>query len=108
MTDRPEDELARLRAGIDDLDHRLIMVLAERARLVEGVAEYKRHHRVPVVDRHREDAMLDRIARLAKEEGLDPRIAQQVLRTVIDSFTLLQLEDLAVCGEDEGGPTPHG
>lgn len=107
MADQPAvNELARLRDGIDGLDHRLVVLLAERARLVEGVAEYKRHHRVPVVDRHREDAMLERIARLAKEEGLDPRIAQQVLRTVIDSFTLLQLEDLAV-GGDEDGPGGH-
>jgi monofunctional chorismate mutase len=95
MSDRATDELSRLREGIDELDGRLVGLLAERARLVRGVAQYKARHRVAVVDRHREDVMLARIATLAKEEGLDPRIAQQVLRTVIDAFTLLQMEGLA-------------
>lgn len=104
----PVDDLARLRAGIDELDLRLVVLLAERARLVEGIAEHKRRHRVPVVDRHREDAMLERTARLAKKEGLDPRIAQQVLRTVIDAFTLLQVEDLAVGGDDPPAATERG
>lgn len=110
MTDQaPHDDLSRLRSGIDDLDRRLVVLLAERARLVEGIAEHKRRHRVPVVDRHREDAMLERVAGLAKEEGLDPRIARQVLRTVIDAFTLLQVEELAVGGQGEGGPSdPRG
>ena len=47
-----------------------------------------------VVDRAREDAMLSRIADTAKDLGLDPRVAQQVLRTVIDGFTLLEVEEL--------------
>lgn len=41
---------------------------------------YKQRHHVPVVARQREDVMLDRVARLAKEEGLDPRVVQQVPR----------------------------
>jgi hypothetical protein len=38
--------------------------------------------------------MLARIALLAKDEGVDPRVAQQVLRTIIDGFTLLEVEEL--------------
>ena len=38
--------------------------------------------------------MLARIAGLAQDEGLDPRVAQQVLRTIIDGFTLLEVEEL--------------
>jgi chorismate mutase len=47
-----------------------------------------------VVDRGREDDMLVRIEVLASERGLDPRIARQVLRAVIDAFTLLEVEQL--------------
>jgi chorismate mutase len=49
---------------------------------------------MPVVDRAREDEMLARIAGIAKDEGVDPRVAQQVLRTIIDGFTLLEVEEL--------------
>ena len=83
-----------IRQQIDDVDRRLIGLLAERARLVEGVVRYKRAHHMAVVDRGREDEMLARIAVLAKDEGVDPRVAQQVLRTIIDGFTLLEVEEL--------------
>lgn len=87
-------ELEQIRANIDDVDRRLIALLAERAQLVESVIRYKRVHRMPVVDRAREDRMLSRIADVAKDAGVDPRVAQQVLRTIIDGFTLLEVEEL--------------
>jgi chorismate mutase len=87
-------DLGAIRRQIDDLDRRLITLLAERARLVGGVVRYKRAHHMAVVDRGREDEMLARIAGVAKEEGVDPRVAQQVLRTIIDGFTLLEVEEL--------------
>jgi chorismate mutase len=90
----PAPDLDQIRLGIDDVDRRLIALLAERAALVEQVVHYKRAHHMPVVDRAREDRMLARIADLAKDEGVDPRVAQQVLRTIIDGFTLLEVEEL--------------
>ncbi len=87
-------DLGAIRQQIDDVDRRLVALLAERASLVEGVVRYKRAHHMAVVDRGREDEMLDRIALLAKDEGVDPRVAQQVLRTIIDGFTLLEVEEL--------------
>jgi isochorismate pyruvate lyase len=99
MHDRTPDlpdasDLAAIRDQIDVLDRRLVGLLAERARLVGGVVRYKRAHHMAVVDRAREDEMLARIAEVAKEEGVDPRVAQQVLRTIIDGFTLLEVEEL--------------
>jgi isochorismate pyruvate lyase len=94
----PAPDLTAIRAGIDDIDRRLVGLLAERQRLVGLVVDYKRANRMGVVDRHREDEMLAAIAETAKEHGLDPRVAQQVLRSIIDGFTLLEVEDL--------GPTP--
>jgi chorismate mutase len=87
-------DLAATRRQIDDVDRRLVRLLAERARLVDGVVRYKRAHHMAVVDRGREDEMLARIAAVAKEDGVDPRVAQQVLRTIIDGFTLLEVEEL--------------
>jgi chorismate mutase len=47
-----------------------------------------------VVDRRREDEMLARMEGIASDGGLDPRIARQVLRAVIDAFTLMEVEQL--------------
>jgi isochorismate pyruvate lyase len=90
----PPLDLTAIRTGIDAVDVRLVELLAERQRLVQSVVDYKRAHRMSVVDRHREDEMLAAIAETAKEHGLDPRVAQQVLRTIIDGFTLLEVEEL--------------
>lgn len=94
----PEPDLEEIRKRIDDVDRRLMSLLAERSSLVGEVVHYKRARHMPVVDRAREDRMLERIAGVAKEHGVDPRVAQQVLRTIIDGFTLLEVEEL---GPDE-------
>ena len=91
MTD---DALTDIRARLDDVDARLVGLLAERSDLVREVIDFKRAQRMGVVDRRREDDMLQRTSDLASTRGLDPRIARQVLRAVIDAFTLLEVEQL--------------
>jgi chorismate mutase len=90
----PPPDLSAIRVGIDDVDRRLVALLAERQQLVQQVVTYKRAKHMPVVDRAREDQMIAAIAVKATDAGLDPRVAQQVLRTIIDGFTLLEVEEL--------------
>ena len=93
MTDTPP-ELAGIRDRIDKVDRQLVALLAERGGLVQEVVQFKRANHMAVVDRGREDLMLAKIADIARDEGLDPRVAQNVLRTIIDGFTLLEVEEL--------------
>jgi len=89
-----EPDLSDIRRRLDVLDEQLVDVLSDRGQLISEVIRYKRTQGMAVVDRSREDEMLARIAVLATAKGLDPRIARQVLRAVIDSFTLLEVEQL--------------
>lgn len=98
--DRGTPDLAESRRRIDALDDQLVAVLAARARVVADVVRYKRTRHMRVVDRAREDDMLAAIGDLAASRGLDPRIARQVLRAVIDGFTLLEVEELGPDLED--------
>ena len=82
------------RRELDAIDVALVQVLARRSRVILEVIRYKRANSMPVVDRGREDRMLDGIEGVASAEGLDPRIARQVLGSVIDAFTLLEVEEL--------------
>jgi chorismate mutase len=86
--------LSDIRERLDDVDRRLVQLLNERGALVREVIEFKRARGMAVVDRKREDEMLARIGLMASDAGLDPRIAQQVLRAVIDAFTLMEVEEL--------------
>jgi chorismate mutase len=99
MTDETLPDLESIRDALDLVDRRLVEVLTERASLITGVISFKRAHGIPVVDRPREEEMLERIGTVAAEGGLDPRIARQVLRAVIDAFTILEVEQL--------GPDPR-
>jgi chorismate mutase len=95
MTDAAgPSELDAIRDRLDAVDGRLIDLLAERARLISEVIRFKRAHGMRVVDRDRERDMLRRAGDGAARHGLDPRIARQVLRAVIDAFTLLEVEHL--------------
>lgn len=87
-------DLASIRDRLDIVDRRLVDVLSERAHLISEVIRFKRAHGMRVVDRGREEEMLERIGGIAADGGLDPRIARQVLRSVIDAFTLLEVEQL--------------
>jgi chorismate mutase len=91
-------DLGRIRAELDAVDRRLVEVLADRSRLIEEVIAFKRERSMGVVDRRREDEMLARIEEVATSSGLDPRIARNVLRAVIDAFTLLEVEHLGADG----------
>jgi isochorismate pyruvate lyase len=91
---RRDDALSGIRERLDDVDVRLIGILTERQALIKEVIDFKRARGMGVVDRSREDAMLARIGAIASDRGLDPRIARQVLRAVIDAFTLLEVEHL--------------
>lgn len=86
--------LDECRIELDALDVSLVRVLARRSEVILEVIRYKRAHSMAVIDRDREDRMLDDIELVARSEGLDPRIARQVLRSVIDAFTLLEVEEL--------------
>ena len=94
MTGSGVGDLTDIRRRLDIVDRRLVALLAERSSLVEEVIVYKRAHAMAVVDRAREDAMLEQIEQVATDVGLDPRIARQVLRAIIDAFTLLEVEHL--------------
>jgi isochorismate pyruvate lyase len=88
------DALSDIRDQLDDVDTRLVRLLAERGELIRAVIDYKRARGMDVVDGGREREMLSRIGDLASESGLDPEVARHVLRAVIDAFTRVEVEQL--------------
>lgn len=79
----PPDELARLRAVIDDVDDRLLAILAERARVVDELWAWKAAHGVAQRDPSREAELRARLSRRAEALGLDPAAVERVLAAVV-------------------------
>jgi len=61
-----DQELARIRSEIDQVDAELISLLEHRMRLIQRVAEYKKEQRLAVFDGKREQEVLDRCGELVK------------------------------------------
>ena len=77
-------DLAQLRDRIDDVDRRIIALLAERLRIVEDVAVAKLAGASPFRDRSREEALLLRLRAHATAAGLDPHEIERLYRVVMD------------------------
>ena len=86
--------LGDLRAELDALDTRLVVLLKERADVIRQVIRQKAEHGLGPVDLKREREMLSRIEEQAASVGLEPQIASRILRAVIEAFTELEAKTL--------------
>ncbi len=67
-------ELAKLREQIDNVDQKIIDAFIERLRIAQGVADYKIAHDLPVLDRSREQDVLQKRREMANDASLDADI----------------------------------
>lgn len=109
-----DDALARARARIDALDRQLILVLAQRQRLVELVASLK-GCTDNVRDPMREQAVLEQVRIMAAAAGLSGAIALPLWEDMIGHFSRHQIDwltrrhpgqTLAVVSAAEGAAAP--
>ena len=87
MTERapvPVPEMQDIRAQIDALDKRLVVILAERQKLIAAAGKVK-----PSRDTVRDEARIEEVVRLvlaeAEKSGLAREIAEPVWRQLIES-----------------------
>jgi isochorismate pyruvate lyase len=84
--------LERVRAEIDALDDRMVLLLAERQRLVQEAAGYKRDEEA-VRAPERRAALMARLHERAREAGLAPAVVDATWTAMIDAFVALELRE---------------
>ena len=80
MTD---EQLARYRSSIDNIDAALVHLLAERFKITQDVGRYKATAGLPAADLEREARQVARLRALAEESGLDPVFSEKFLRFIV-------------------------
>ncbi len=80
MTD---EQLARYRSSIDNIDAALVHMLAERFKITQDVGRYKATAGLPAADLEREERQVARLRALAEESGLDPVFTEKFLRFIV-------------------------
>jgi chorismate mutase len=78
-----DEQLARFRSSIDNIDAALIHLLAERFKVTQDVGRYKASVGLPAADMEREAEQVARLRALAEESGLDPVFSEKFLRFIV-------------------------
>jgi chorismate mutase/prephenate dehydratase len=78
------NSLQSLRTHLDEVDRRLVEILAERQRLVADVAALKADPALPLQDAARERDLLARVGQLAETQGLDSYFVESLYRRILD------------------------
>lgn len=78
-----QKRLARIRIGIDRVDDEIVRQLAKRRELVIELARIKRELNIPIFDRKREQALVERVRRWGKAHGLNEEFVEVVFRLIV-------------------------
>ncbi len=82
-------ELSEIRAKIDAVDDQLLVLFLERMDLAEEVAAYKNEHKLPILNKERERAVL---ARVTEQSGARERYAYHLFSTLFELARSRQAE----------------
>lgn len=93
-----DPEIQKLRVAIDGIDHAILRLLGERARVVLEVGDRKREQALPVYDPAREQALLDRLAG-DREEPLDHAAVIAVFSAIVEQCRRLEEAHMDVRSE---------
>ncbi|MCD6284257.1 chorismate mutase [bacterium] len=77
--------IKKLREQIDEIDKKLLRILAERFRVTQRVGEYKKRHKLPALDKKREKEIFQKRELLAKKLNLDPLLVKQIFTLIIEN-----------------------
>lgn len=83
MTADPLADLAQCRGAIEDIDRRLVALLAERVALGRKTATMKRAAGLPILDPQREAEVIRRAVTTAREHDLPEEAIRQVFWHVV-------------------------
>lgn len=92
-SETPPASLSPLRDRIREIDRELVRLAAERVRTARAIGVHKRDEGLPTVDYAQERRVLEAARSRATQEGLDPRVAQDLVASLIRASVGAQEED---------------
>ena len=88
------ESLTLLRQQIDTLDNELLEVLNKRMRVSREIGQYKKEHRMPVLQAARYDDIIQSRVKLAMEMGMSSDFMKSVLAAIHEESVRQQIEIL--------------
>jgi chorismate mutase len=84
-----DPEFEKLRRAIDEIDQKILALVAERVQVVLAVGDYKRQRNIPVYDPERERHVLDRLSS-TPPVPLDRDTVKRIFERLIDESRRLE------------------
>ncbi|AKS41598.1 prephenate dehydrogenase/arogenate dehydrogenase family protein [Wenzhouxiangella marina] len=101
--DRTPESIEALRKRLDSIDATLVTLAAERQRIVSEIGRSKQSEGRQLRDFRREREVLDHVRARALSEGLDPELAEDLLKRLIEaSLTRQEQERGRLSGRGSG------
>jgi chorismate mutase/prephenate dehydratase len=91
--------LQELRRQVDEIDVKIMGLLAERLKLSREIGQQKRESQKPITDRVRDEEVLKNISRLAAREGINPHDAEHIYRLIMRASKSVQGLEVGFQGE---------
>ena len=100
-------DIAEWRKKIDELDHKIVELLNERARAAQEIGRLKRNTQMPVYEPQREQTILENV-RATNRGPLPDAELHHIFERIIDVMRNLQKEEIqpkakAATGESAAG-----
>lgn len=86
--------LDSLRRQIDELDSELVELLAKRMRVCREIGQFKKEHRMPVLQMNRHDEIIQTRVNSAKEMDMDGDFMKTILQAIHEESVRQQIEVL--------------
>ncbi|MEB3366349.1 chorismate mutase [Saccharopolyspora mangrovi] len=99
--DHASDSLEQVRADIDEVDRKLVDLLAARGRCVQRAATFKRNEAEVRGPQPRIDHIITRARAAAVETGANPDVVEATFRAMIKAFIDAELAIHATLDNDE-------
>ena len=77
--------LDALRNRLDTIDGQILSLLSERATLIMQVADFKRHHNMPIYIPEREASIIERL-RTSNPGPLPGDAVERIYRTIVEEM----------------------
>jgi chorismate mutase/prephenate dehydratase len=91
--------LEELRKKIDAIDDQIVGLIAQRVKAATEIGSEKRKHHKKIEDPEREEAILERVRRLARREGINEQDVESLYRQIVNTARSLQGVEVAFQGE---------
>lgn len=93
-TSTTTEDLATLRQQIDEIDDKILEILAKRMRISREIAQYKLEHAMPVLQAGRYDEILTKRSEEGASMGMSPEFVKEVFEAVHGESVRTQMQHI--------------